>query len=72
MRITGILGSDLIKGALDQRFVLERMNTVSEKRRALLSCVFSEQQHNGLNQIVRELESLVDETWSEMQAWITR
>ena len=39
MRITGILGSDLIKGALDQKFILEKMKGLSARREAILSLV---------------------------------
>ena len=41
------------------------MTAVSQKRKELLSIVYSDQVV-GLTQIVHELKSLVDETWNEV------
>jgi len=56
MHLTGVMGSDLIKGALDQRFILECMKSMTEKRQSVLACIA--QDNLGLNQIVSELSQL--------------
>ena len=65
MKITGILGSDLIKGAFDQKFVLERMKELTRARAAILSCVKGLNQDRSkvadLNKLVTELQSNVNQ-----------
>jgi hypothetical protein len=41
MKLIGIMGSDLIKGAVDQKFVLEKMKELSDKRGAILKYIGS-------------------------------
>ena len=63
MLITGIMGSDMIKGALDQRFILDQLTQVSQKRHALISLINSDEAHQKdcqLDTLVSTLDTLVE------------
>lgn len=76
-KMTGILGSDLIKGALDQKLILEQMKELTSLRSSTLSCM------SGLSQDSRSkvgnMRNLIDKMTTKVKAvdkmlaeWISR
>ena len=72
MIITGILGSDLIKGALDQKFVLVKMKELTSKRAAILSCIGNGDQVKNVRDLVDDLLTFVSSVEIELNEWMAR
>ena len=71
MRLTGILGSDLIKNALDQRFILDHTEAISGKRQALLASIDSGSLLT-LPDLLNELENITESAWRELEVWVKK
>ena len=71
MKITGILGSDLIKGALDQSFVLKKMKELTAKREAMKLTIFSRQERRLLEvkEQIADLQAHVEKANEELNEW---
>ena len=74
MKMIGILGSDLVKGAVDQKFILEKMKSLTEKREAIIKCVAESERNiaqsaDYLRSLVAELATGTSQIETEIAHW---
>jgi len=79
MRLVGILGSDLVKGAYDQKIILSQLTDLTAKREAIIEIVSrqflrgkSDSSVANLKRVASELQGSVASVQSTIEEWMAR